>query len=138
MNVRANVARNLFPKIKHKPNNCDSKRHQRKDRFLNRLVIDFEFVLASKTTSRRSKTLPKTPKMAQDGPRRLQTFPGALWNSILVHLGLNFQDFMVNFDLLLDGLRSFLLCSNPFQTLILEGFGIDFGKCRVDVQRFWH
>ena len=49
---------------------------------------------APKTRSRRSKTLPKTSRMAQDGPRRLQTCPRAFQTSILVTRGLNFDDFL--------------------------------------------
>ena len=77
--------------------------------FLHGFVIDFPSIWdanlelcwslrllqdASKTPPRRSKMLPKTLWIAQDGPRGVQTCPGALRTSILLPPGLNFEVFV--------------------------------------------
>ena len=116
MHFRNNMARFLIPRIKGKLKHDDSKWHQTVDRFLDRFFYRFGSVLganlepcwpplsvqkgtggfqdASKTLPRRSKTLPKTFRMAEDGSRRFQTCPRPFQTSILLPPGLYFDGFL--------------------------------------------
>ena len=123
MHFQINMARLLGP-IEENTENDDSKRHQLIDYWIDFYRFGFRFgsqlgaMLATFFGPRRprraprrlqdaSKTLPKTSRIAQDGPRRFQTCPRALQTSILVPPGLDFDGFWQNADPCNWGFQSF-------------------------------